>query len=53
MYQLLDGAVEPKQRKTRTPRAEAGGEVDPEAPYGRKKDGTPKARPRRTKEAAE
>nr|GFC13749.1 hypothetical protein [Tanacetum cinerariifolium] len=34
-----------KERKTRTPRATAdtaGAEVDPEAPYGRKKDGTPK-----------
>lgn len=51
MYQLLDGAVEPKQRKTRTPRAEAG-EVDAEAPYGRKKDGTPKSKPGRSKEGA-
>lgn len=40
-----------KERKTRTPRAtaDAAGEVDPEAPYGRKKDGTPKNKPGRSK----
>jgi ABC-type transporter Mla subunit MlaD len=39
-----------KERKTRTPRtAEDAAEVDPEAPYGRKKDGTPKNKPGRTK----
>jgi len=36
-----------KERKTRAPREAA--EVDPEAPYGRKKDGTPKNKPGRTK----
>lgn len=37
-----------KERKTRAPRE--AGEVDEEAPYGRKKDGTPKSKPGRTKE---
>jgi hypothetical protein len=52
VYQLMDGSAEPKARKTRTPRAEAG-EVDAEAPYGRKKDGTPKAKPGRGQAAGE
>lgn len=38
-----------KERKARTPRAAADAEVDPEAPYGRKKDGTPKNKPGRSK----
>ncbi len=40
-----------KERKPRTARAEQaeGAEVDPEAPYGRKKDGTPKNKPGRSK----
>jgi recombinational DNA repair protein RecT len=38
-----------KERKPRTPRAAADAEVDPEAPYGRKKDGTPKNKPGRSK----
>jgi hypothetical protein len=37
-----------KERKSRTPREAV--EVDAEAPYGRKKDGTPKSKPGRTKE---
>jgi len=37
-----------KERKSRTPRESV--EVDAEAPYGRKKDGTPKSKPGRTKE---
>lgn len=36
-----------KERKARAPRETA--ETDPEAPYGRKKDGTPKNKPGRTK----
>lgn len=36
-----------KERKARAPREV--GEVDAEAPYGRKKDGTPKSKPGRTK----
>jgi hypothetical protein len=48
VYALLDGA-EPakKERKTRAPKEEV--EVDPEAPYGRKKDGSPKVKPGRSK----
>jgi len=40
-----------KERKTRSARATAdeNAEVDPEAPYGRKKDGTPKNKPGRSK----
>jgi hypothetical protein len=39
-----------KERKTRSPRVAAdAAEVDPEAPYGRKKDGTPKNKPGRSK----
>jgi len=36
-----------KERKARAPRAAV--EADPEAPYGRKKDGTPKNKPGRSK----
>ncbi len=40
-----------KERKTRSSQAndDANAEVDPEAPYGRKKDGTPKNKPGRSK----
>ncbi|MVN77447.1 hypothetical protein GO988_14015 [Hymenobacter sp. HMF4947] len=41
-----------KERKARTPRVaqvDGAAEVDPEAPYGRKKDGTPKHKPGRSK----
>jgi hypothetical protein len=48
IYQLLDGNVEPKQRKTHATRQPV--EADVEAPFGRKKDGTPRAKPGRTKE---
>jgi hypothetical protein len=45
IYQLLDGVVEAKKpRKQHEPV-----ETDPEAPYGRKKDGTPKSKPGRSK----
>lgn len=48
IYELLDGAVPAKkERKARTPKEAT--EVDPEAPYGRKKDGTPKVKPGRSK----
>lgn len=50
MEVLMSDDYEPavKERKSRTPREAA--EVDAEAPYGRKKDGTPKSKPGRTKE---
>jgi hypothetical protein len=48
IYELLDGATPAKkERKARTPKEEAA--VDPEAPYGRRKDGTPKVKPGRSK----
>jgi hypothetical protein len=48
IYELLDGATSARQpRKSRTPKPVA--EVDPEAPYGRRKDGTPKEKPGRGK----
>lgn len=48
IYELLDGAAPAKkERKARAPKEEA--EVDPEAPYGRRKDGTPKGKPGRSK----
>jgi len=48
IYELLDGATPAKkERKARAPKEEA--EVDPEAPYGRRKDGTPKGKPGRSK----
>lgn len=50
MEVLMSDDYEPtvKERKARAPRET--GEVDAEAPYGRKKDGTPKSKPGRTKE---
>ena len=50
---LLSDAYVPvgKERKVRTARVTATGEVDEQAPYGRKKDGTPKGKPGRTKTA--
>jgi hypothetical protein len=48
IYELLDGATPAKkERKARASKEEA--EVDPQAPYGRKKDGTPKVKPGRSK----
>jgi len=48
IYELLDGAAPAKkERKARAPKEEAA--VDPEAPYGRRKDGTPKGKPGRSK----
>lgn len=42
-----------KERKSRTAKApKALGDVDTEAPYGRKEDGTPKAKPGRSKATA-
>jgi hypothetical protein len=46
MEKLLQDSYVPKGRKPR-----AASEPDAEAPYGRKKDGTPKQRPGRTKTA--
>jgi hypothetical protein len=51
IYQLLDGTVDPKQLKTHPPK-ELGGEIDPQAPYGRKRDGSPKSKPGRATSAA-
>jgi len=54
IYELLDGATPAKkERQARSPKQAAV--VDPEAPYGRRKDGTPKEKPGRgkAKEAAE
>jgi len=45
---LLNGTVDSEA----TDEAPAAAEVDPEAPYGRKKDGTPKSRPGRAKAEA-
>jgi hypothetical protein len=48
IYELLDGATSTRQsRKSQTPKAAA--DMDPEAPYGRRKDGTPKEKPGRGK----
>lgn len=48
IYELLDGATPAKkERKARAPKEAA--EVDPAAPYGRKKDGSPKVKPGRGK----
>lgn len=50
IYEILDGGTPAK--KERKPRAvrEAGEqqEVDPDAPFGRKKDGSPKSKPGRS-----
>ncbi|MGI4763378.1 MAG: hypothetical protein ACRYF0_21885 [Janthinobacterium lividum] len=50
MEKLLQDSYVPKGRKTRAA-AEPGAAPDADAPYGRKKDGTPKQRPGRTKTA--
>ncbi len=51
VYALLDGAkATKKERKVRAPREATA--VDADAPYGRKKDGTPKAKAGRSKVAA-
>lgn len=49
VYALLDGATPAK--KERKVRAQAAAEVDADAPYGRKKDGTPRAKSGRNKAA--
>lgn len=46
MEKLFDDSYTPKARRT-----QEAGEVDADAPYGRKKDGTPKQRPGRVKAA--
>jgi len=51
IYDLLDtGTATQKARKTRS--SAAIDPTDTEAPYGRKKDGTPKSKPGRTKETS-
>ena len=51
IYELLDGtAPTKKELKARSSKEEA--EVDPEAPYGRRKDGTPKVKPGRSNSKA-
>lgn len=48
IYELLDGVIPAK--KQRQPRAlKEVAEVDSEAPYGRRKDGTPKSKPGRSR----
>jgi len=48
VYALLDGATPAKKGRTaRAPKEVA--EVDPDFPYGKKKDGTPKVKPGRSK----
>lgn len=49
MEKLLQDSYTPKARKTRA--ADPNAAPDADAPYGRKKDGTPKQRPGRTKTA--
>lgn len=50
IYELLDGATPvKKKRKTSTSEEEAA-ELDQDAPYGRRKDGTPKEKPGRNKQ---
>ena len=50
IYELLDGGAPAKKpRQPRAPKETAA--VDLEAPYGRRKDGTPKGKPGRGKPA--
>lgn len=49
IYELLDGAIPAKKERT----ARGSVVIDPndiEAPYGRRKDGTPRSKPGRSKE---
>lgn len=48
VYAILDGAA-PARRARKGRAAQGSREADPEAPYGRKADGTPKKRPGRAK----
>jgi hypothetical protein len=48
VYALLDSATPAKKGRPTAPPTEAT-EVDSEAPYGRKKDGTPRAKSGRSK----
>lgn len=48
IYELLDGAT-PAVKQRRTPTSKEELLTDPEAPYGRRKDGTPKGKPSRSK----
>jgi len=48
VYALLDGSGPAKKARTARAPKEAV-ETDPEAPYGRKKDGSPKVKPGRNK----
>jgi hypothetical protein len=45
VYELLDRAAPARRERTTS----AAAEVDPEAPYGRRKDGTPREKPGRGK----
>jgi hypothetical protein len=49
VYALLDSATPAKKGRSTT--APTDTEVDPDAPYGRKKDGTPRAKSGRSKVA--
>lgn len=46
IYEQLDGAIPIKKEKKARVTKEAI-DIDPEAPYGRRKDGTPKGKPGR------
>jgi hypothetical protein len=48
IYELLDGASPTRQAPKSRP-LKVTTELDPEAPYGRRKDGTPKEKPGRSK----
>lgn len=53
IYELLDGTTPVRKKRKTSASEERVAELDKEAPYGRRKDGTPKEKPGRNKQTEE